>query len=110
MLGPHMHAIGTQIRFEHTPAGGERACLIEDPHWDADWQSVYVIEGGVEQHPSIAPGDVLRLTCTYDNSLNNPSLVEALEDYGLDSPITVGMGSAGLDEMCMFVYGLAFPR
>jgi hypothetical protein len=108
LLGPHMHRIGTQIRMT-LERDGQTQCLIEDPQWDPDWQSVYVVDGDIEDFPTFMPGDLLTLQCTYDNSLDNPELVEALAGFGLDSPITASMGSAALDEMCMFVYGLAIP-
>lgn len=108
LLGPHMHQLGTQIRLT-LERDGETACLIEDPRWDPDWQSIYMVDGGIEDFPVFMRGDVLTLECTYDNSLDNPEVVEALAGFGLDSPITVSMGSAALDEMCMFVYGLAIP-
>ncbi|KIG11804.1 hypothetical protein DB30_02436 [Enhygromyxa salina] len=109
MLGPHMHDVGTEIRMTHARDGDEQ-CMIHDPAWNPDWQSVYAIEGAIEELPTLIEGDVLTMQCTYDNSLDNPRVVEALAGYGLDSPITVTMGSAALDEMCMFVYGLAVPR
>lgn len=109
MLGPHMHRVGTNLRVT-VERDGETRCLIHDPHWDPDWQSLYTIDAALGGYPTLAAGDVLSLRCTYDNSLANPSLVEALAEYGLDAPIDVYMGSAGLDEMCMFVYGVAIPR
>lgn len=108
LLGPHMHRLGTQIRLT-LERDGETQCLIEDPRWDPDWQSVFVVDGDIEDFPTFKPGDLLTLQCTYDNSLDNPEVVEALANFGLDSPITATMGSAALDEMCMFVYGLAIP-
>jgi hypothetical protein len=108
LLGPHMHRIGTQIRMT-LEREGETQCLIEDPHWDPDWQSVYVVDGEIENFPTFMPGDLLTMQCTYDNSLDNPEVVETLAGFGLDSPITASMGSAALDEMCMFVYGVAVP-
>jgi hypothetical protein len=109
LLGPHMHRVGTQIRLTHE-RDGETQCLIEDPRWDPDWQSIYMVDGGIADFPIFMPGDMLSIQCTYDNSLDNPEVVETLAGFGLDSPITVSMGSAALDEMCMFVFGLAIPN
>jgi hypothetical protein len=109
LLGPHMHSVGTDFRVTRS-RDGETDCLIQDPHWDPDWQSVYTIDSSIGGFPTLAAGDVLTFRCTYENNLDNPSVVEALAEYGLDAPINVYMGSAGLDEMCMFTYGIAAPR
>jgi hypothetical protein len=109
MLGPHMHNLAVDLHLTRTRAG-ETECLIQDPRWDPDWQSVYRIDAEPGELPTLIPGDVLTLRCTYDNSLANPNALEALAKFGLDAPITATMGSAGLDEMCMFTYGVATPR
>ena len=53
--------------------------------------------------PIVRPGDTLRFTCTYDNSLDNDTLVDALSDAGLESPVDVYLGDTTLDEMCLLV-------
>jgi hypothetical protein len=109
MLGPHMHHVGADFRVTLERAG-ETRCLLHDPHWDFDWQRTYTIDAQLGSFPTLEAGDVLRLRCGYDNSLANPELVETLAEFGLDAPINVYFGSAGLDEMCMLVYGIAAPR
>jgi hypothetical protein len=109
MLGPHMHHVGTDLRVT-LERDGQTHCLLQNPNWDPDWQGIYGIDAELGEFPTLAPGDVLTLRCTYDNTLANPSVVEALAEYGLDSPITVNFGAAGLDEMCMLVFGIAVPR
>jgi mono/diheme cytochrome c family protein len=109
MLGPHMHEVGVDLLVTHERDGEER-CLLHDPGWDPDWQRLYTIDATLGRFPTIRGGDRLTLRCTYDNTLDNPAVVEALARFGLDQPIHVYFGSAGLDEMCMFIYGLALPR
>ncbi|HLT36349.1 MAG TPA: hypothetical protein VK034_08685, partial [Enhygromyxa sp.] len=109
MLGPHMHHVGTDFRVT-VERDGEARCLIQDPHWDPDWQSLYTIDASLGSYPTLAGGDVLTIRCSYDNTLDNPAVVEALADVGLDAPINSYFGSAGLDEMCMLVYGIAVPH
>ena len=109
MLVPHMHEVGIDLHatLEHQ---GETRCLIQDPHWDPDWQLVYTIDGDIEALPTIQGGDRFELRCTYNNGLGNPTLAEALAEYGLDAPIDVFLGQQGLNEMCMLNYGIAVPR
>jgi hypothetical protein len=109
MLGPHMHDIGTDFRVT-LDRDGETRCLIQDPHWSADWQRVYGIAATIGDFPTLRGGDVLSLRCTYDNTLDNLALTEALAEFGLDAPIDAYLGGAGLDEMCMLIYGIAAPR
>ncbi len=59
--------------------------------------------------PLTRSGDKIYLRCEYDNSMNNPYVVEALEDQGLDAPIDVVLGEETLDEMCLGVFGIAIP-
>lgn len=109
MLGPHMHDVGVDFRVT-VERDGETRCLIHDPHWDSDWQSLYAVDAELGSYPTLAGGDLLTLRCTYDNTLDNPAVVEKLAEFGLDTPINVWLGSAGLDEMCMIIYGIAAPR
>jgi hypothetical protein len=109
MLGPHMHHVGTDLRVT-LERDGETHCLLQNPQWNPNWQLVYDIDAEIGSFPRFAAGDVLTLRCTYDNTLDNPSVVAALAEFGLDAPITVNLGAAGLDEMCMIVFGIAVPR
>jgi hypothetical protein len=109
MLGPHMHHVATDLRVT-LERDGQTHCLLQNPKWDPDWQLVYGIDANLGSFPTLIAGDVLTLRCTYDNTLDNPAVVEALAEYGLDAPITVNFGAAGLDEMCMIVFGIAVPR
>ncbi|MFO7563794.1 MAG: hypothetical protein R6X02_14205 [Enhygromyxa sp.] len=109
MLTPHMHYVGTDFRVT-LERDGETSCLIQDPSWDFDWQLVYNVDGQHGGFPTVRAGDRIELRCTYDNSLDNPALVEALASFGLDEPIDLYLGDSGLNEMCMLIYGVAIPR
>jgi hypothetical protein len=109
MLAPHMHKVGTDLRAT-LERDGQTHCLIQDPRWDPNWQLVYTINAKIGEFPTLRSGDRLELRCTYDNSLANPTLVEALARFGLEQPIDVHLGAAGLNEMCMLIYGVAVPR
>jgi hypothetical protein len=84
--------------------------MIQTPRWDFNWQRVYNIDAEVGSFPTVQGGDVITLRCTYDNSLANPFLVEALAEQDMSEPIDVTLGEASLDEMCLLIYGLAYPN
>jgi len=113
-VGTHMHYVGTDMligvkRFDPPPGQLDEECLVQTPQWDFNWQRGYSYDAPLEELPSATPGDVLFLRCTYDNSMSNPFVVEALDEQGLDGPIDVELGEETLDEMCLGVFGLAFP-
>lgn len=109
MLTPHMHYLGTDFRVT-LERDGQTSCLMQNPHWDFDWQLVHAIDGEETPRPTVRAGDRIELRCTYDNSLGNPALVQLLGTLGLDEPIDAYLGDAGVDEMCMLVYGIAVPH
>ncbi len=104
---PHMHLIGTaiEITIEHE---GEVACLAPLPRWDFDWQRTYIYDGSFAELPRVYDGDIVRVRCTYDNSLNNASLVKVLAAEGLTEPIDMGVGENTFDEMCAGIIGIMF--
>lgn len=113
--GTHMHYIGTDmlIQLEHAdPQGDEPSteCLIQTPKWDFDWQRAYTYDGALDEVPVIRDGDTLRLRCTYDNTTDNPGVLRALADAGLDAPVDVSLGETTLDEMCIGVFGVIFDN
>jgi hypothetical protein len=110
-VGTHMHYVGTDMRIGITRGapGTEPAeeCLLQTPDWDFIWQRGYLYDVPIDQAPTARPGDVIDLRCSYDNSLNNSFVVEALEEQGLTQPTDVLLGEATLDEMCLGVFGIA---
>lgn len=110
--GTHMHYIGTQmlISVQHADPQGDvpaDECLMETS-WDFDWQRAYTYDAPYEDLPVIRGGDTLTLRCTYDNTLNNPGTVVALQDGGLSEPVDVYLGEETLDEMCLGVFGIIY--
>lgn len=106
VVGTHMHYVGTDMKISVVQEGKEQ-CLVQTPNWDFNWQRGYFYEGEVEELPAVYPGDVLDMRCTYDNSLENPFVREALEEQGLEEPVDVKLGDETLDEMCLGVFGVA---
>lgn len=110
MVGTHMHYVGTDMKLSRTDPEGEEQCLVQTPNWDFNWQRGYYYEGDVDELPAMYLGDTLTMRCTYDNSMDNPFVREALDDQGLEEPVDVKLGEETLDEMCLGVFGVAVPK
>lgn len=114
MVGTHMHYVGTDMKVDIArvdPTNGDPAdeCLIQTPQWNFEWQRGYDYEVDVESLPRARAGDTFTMRCTYENTLANPFVAQALADQGLSSPIDVSLGEQTLDEMCLFVLGFLLP-
>jgi len=110
--GTHMHYIGTEmlISVQHADPQGDEPqdeCLMETS-WDFNWQRAYPYDAPYEDLPVLRGGDTLHLRCTYDNTLDNPGTVTALQDAGLSEPVDVYLGEETLDEMCLGVFGIIY--
>jgi hypothetical protein len=114
LAATHMHFLGISQRIgieRANPMDGEPAeeCLIESPHWDFAWQQLYMYDVPLAEAPTLAEGDILTLECSYDNTTDNPAVVAMMEEFGLNSPIDIGLGEQTLDEMCLSFLGIAVP-
>lgn len=110
MVGTHMHYVGTDMKVTAENADGDEQCLVQTPRWDFNWQRGYFYEGAVQDLPIVHAGDSLTMRCTYDNSLDNPFVRDALADQGLTEPQDVSLGNETLDEMCLGVFGFAVEK
>ena len=79
----HMHELGRSFRMELNPDSDESLLLLDIPRWDFHWQDRYQFVEPV----TVSFGDVLRMSCTWDNSLS-------------DDPRYVVWGEGTADEMC----------
>ncbi|MCA9651072.1 MAG: hypothetical protein H6712_34710 [Myxococcales bacterium] len=102
----HMHKVGVDMKVS-VMRGGEELCLVQTPAYDYNWQRIYEYDADVGDTFRVQAGDVVRVRCTYDNTLDNPSVVEALQEVGLDQPQDVQLGEGTLDEMCITGVGVA---
>lgn len=102
----HMHKVGVDMKVTLT-RGGDETCMLQTPRWDFNWQRQYLYDAPVEELPEVLPGDVVEVRCTYDNTLTNPGVAEALAEVGLDAPQDVTLGEGTLDEMCLAGVGIA---
>ncbi len=111
-VGTHMHYVGTDMSIGvHRPVDPgtepQSECLLQTPGWDFNWQQLYVYDAPIEELPIAKPGDQLYFRCTYDNTMDNEFVAEALKQQGLDAPQDVYLGETTLDEMCLGLFGVA---
>ena len=71
------------------------------PEWDFAWQRTYTYDAPIEELPVLRPGDTMTIRCTYDNTMDNPAVADALEVLGLPGPVEVQLGESTVDEMCL---------
>ena len=87
-IGGHMHTRGTAMRVTLNPDSANPTILQHIPIWDFNWQGQYQIDEPI----AVKKGDILRLTCTWDNTNGDPNDARYL---------TWGEGTN--DEMCLNV-------
>ena len=105
-MGTHMHYVGVDMKIS-VERDGVETCWIQTPRWDFNWQRLYDIDAPVDEMPVVQGGDIIKLRCTYNNTLSNPFLAEVLAQQGLDEPVNVGVGESSLEEMCAMLFGVA---
>jgi len=107
-VGTHMHYVGTDMKIDLVK-DDEESCLIQTPGWDFNWQRTYSYDVPVDQLPTIDIGESLRMRCTYDNTMENPFVRDALTERGLEETSDVYLGDETLDEMCLGLFGILVP-
>lgn len=111
----HMHYLGfdqkvTITRPSAAPDQPAEECLAHAPQWDFSWQRSYTYDAPIEKLPTIAPGDILHVRCTYNNTTDNPYVKQALQEAHMTSTIDVQYGEGNtLDEMCLVGLSLIYP-
>ncbi|MBC8167143.1 MAG: ascorbate-dependent monooxygenase [Bryobacteraceae bacterium] len=96
---PHMHLLGRKIAIEVERRDKSKEDLIYIDDWDFNWQNFYTF---AKQVP-LPSGSTIRLTCTFDNTAENPK--------NPSNPLkTVGWGEGTEDEMCIGFAGITFDR
>lgn len=79
----HMHELGSSFRLELNPGADDPLLLLDIPRWDFHWQGTYQFAEPLR----VRRGDVLRMTCNWDNSMS-------------EEPRYVVWGEGTSDEMC----------
>ncbi|MFN3200309.1 MAG: hypothetical protein ACE366_18065 [Bradymonadia bacterium] len=95
-------------QYGELPEQPENECLLQTPNWNFEWQRFYTYEAPIEELPFVVAGDRFEFECTFDNSMANPFVREALAEQGLDTPQDVVLGDETLDEMCLFAVTVLF--
>jgi hypothetical protein len=109
-VGTHMHWVATDMKIEVIRPGGEQECLVQTPYYNFNWQRGYTYDAAsYDDLPALHPGDVIRMRCTYDNSLENPWLVKALKEQHMTAPVDVLLGEETLEEMCLGAFTFLSP-
>jgi hypothetical protein len=83
----HQHKLGVSTRTVLNPGTPSEQILIDIPVWDFDWQGSYWFAEPVW----LAEGDIINLTCVYDNSISRDN----------PEPVYVVAGEGTKDEMCL---------
>ncbi|TNE88723.1 MAG: hypothetical protein EP330_13675 [Deltaproteobacteria bacterium] len=108
-VGTHMHYVGTDMTIQLKKQGEEDECLLGTPAWDFNWQRTYDFDVPIDELPVVSQGDQLHMTCTFDNSMDNPFVADALAEQGISEPQDVYLGEETLDEMCLGLFGILVP-
>lgn len=99
---PHMHTRASTITLEAQRADGGWDTLVDIPRWRWVWEATFTF---VQPYP-IAQGQLLRITCTFDNGNSNQWSVFTGPGHDqpaaapLESPQMRVVGPRREDEMC----------
>lgn len=111
-VNPHMHLVGTHIasKIERPAARGadpQTECLANGG-WNFDWQRTYIYDTPLDQLPSVKAGDVIDVSCHWNNTIDNPFVQRMLADSHLPPlPVDISLGEMTTNEMCLEIFGLA---
>jgi hypothetical protein len=105
-VGAHMHLAGVDMKIEierQAPTDRQPAkeCLLGTPKYDFNWQRGYAYATELDSLPALQAGDKLRLTCTYDNTMDNRNVARAVREAQMSGPQELHLGESTFDEMCL---------
>lgn len=89
----HMHLRGVDIKLELNPGTPGARVLLHIPRWSFHWQDAYYLRRPIDA----APGDTVRVTCRFDNSVGAQPFVGGKQL----TPRYVLWGEGSTDEMCL---------
>jgi hypothetical protein len=91
----HMHLRGRDVSLQLLSRGRTQT-LLHIPAWDFRWQDEYFLQ----QPIAVRPGDVVRLSCRFDNSAD-------AQPPAVPRPRYVLWGEGTTDEMCLGMLSVA---
>ncbi|MFT4627653.1 MAG: hypothetical protein ACI8PZ_006340 [Myxococcota bacterium] len=86
---PHMHQLGRSYSLVLERPDGSEECVLRSDAWDFDNQLTYMLREPID----IGPGDTVKWTCSWNNSVSNPDLI-------IDPPVDIRYGERTDEEMC----------
>jgi hypothetical protein len=113
-VAAHMHLVGTDEKITITRANPDASnpqdeCLLQVPSWNFNWQRSYEYDVDIGSLPTVNTGDLLKMRCTYNNTMQNPLLAASLTEQGITQPQPVSLGETTNDEMCLGAYWFVYP-
>ncbi len=99
-IAPHMHLLGRKISVDLESLDKKTTTpMIYIDDWDFNWQGFY----NWTEPMALPAGSTIKLTCTYDNTTNNPK--------NPSNPLKlVNWGEGTEDEMCVAFVGVTFDN
>lgn len=88
-IGPHMHLLGKSATVTATLPDGSVTTLLDVPHWDFRWQSVYRYREPI----TLPAGTRIDADYRFDNGALNPA-------QAFDEPQRISWGWGSDQEMC----------
>lgn len=104
-VGAHMHYAGVAMTLEverKSPRLPESECLL-NTKYDFNWQRTFAYDTPLANVPLLRNGDKLRITCTYDNTMDNPRIAQAMSELRRKTPMEIRLGGKSTDEMCQAI-------
>ena len=92
---PHMHLLGRKIKVDLYDRQNNVTPMIYEDNWEFNWQGAYTYMNPI----TIPAYSQLKLTCTFDNTADNPKNPN-------DPIVAVGWGERTTDEMCLAFAGV----
>ena len=100
----HWAGVAMTVEVDRRAPEGDPAheCLL-NTKYDFAWQRTYAYDTPVDRAPVLRAGDKVRISCTYDNTKDNPYIVRAMTEQRRATPAPIRLGGTSADEMCQAI-------
>jgi hypothetical protein len=89
----HLHELGQAASLTLERTDGSKACAVDIPKWDFDWQLAYSMKEPI----TILTKDKLKVSCTWDNTAEHQPVINGVKAIPKDR----NWGTRTQDEMCV---------